>query len=145
MLDEALHSFERRNLRRVLQRLRLGDLVRLCGGLIRLRQRVASEPDGVLGHTRCEHQLVLPPQVSRQLGDLVLPKLLEPQQARLVTLFVERRVTPKLLKLLKLPFAFCYVLILRFLEAKSFDMLLVLLPLIGVSGWLMDVLPTERI
>src|SRR5690606_37246359 len=145
MLDEALHSFERRNLRRVLHHLRLGNLVRLYGGLIRLRQRVTSEPNGVLGHTRCEHQLILPPQVSRQLGELVLPKLLESPKARLVPLGVERRVAPKLLKLLKLPFAFRYVLVVRFLEANGFEMLLDLLPLHGELGSSLEGLPNQRL
>src|SRR5690606_11167846 len=145
MLDEALHILERRNLRRVLQRLRLGDLVRLCGGLLRLRNRVTAEPDGVLGHTICEHQLVLPPQVSRQLGDLVLSKLLESPQARLVPLGVERRVAPKLLEVLKLPFAFRYVLVVRFLEADGFEMLLDLLPLHGELGSSLESLPNQRL
>src|SRR5690606_9187136 len=81
----------------------------------------------------------------RQLGELVLPKLLEPQQARLVTLFVERRVTPKLLKVLKLPFAFRYVLVVRFLEANGFEMLLDLLPLHGELGSLLEGLPNQRL
>src|SRR5690606_37738804 len=65
MLDEAFHILERRNLRRILHHLRLSDLGRLRGGLLRLRQRVTSEPNVVLGHTICEHQLVLSSQVSR--------------------------------------------------------------------------------
>src|SRR5690606_9632212 len=145
MLDEAFHILERRNLRRILHHLRLSDLGRLRGGLLRLRQRVTSEPNVVLGHTICEHKLVLPPQVSRQLGELVLPKLLEPQQARLVTLFVERRVAPKLLQVLKLPFAFRYVLVVRFLEANGFEMLLDLLPVHGELGSLLEGLPHQRL
>src|SRR5690606_18742235 len=145
MLDEALHILERRNLRRVLHCLRLGNLVRLYGGLIRFRQRVTSEPNVVLGHTICEHQLVLPPQVSRQLGELVLSKLLESPQARHVTLVVERRVATKLLQVLKLPFAFRYVLVVRFLEANGFEMLLDLLPLHGELGSLLEGLPNQRL
>src|SRR5690606_15385460 len=90
-------------------------------------------------------QLVLPPQVSRQLGELVLTKLLEPQQARLVPLGVERRVAPKLLKVLKLPFAFRYVLVVRFLEADGFVMLLDLLPLHGELGSSLEGLPHQRL
>src|SRR5690606_19939661 len=145
MLDEALHILERRNLRRVLHHLRLGDLGRLRGGLLRLRQRVTSDPNVVLGHTICEHQLVLPPQVSRQLGELVLPKLLESPQARMVPLGVERRVAPKLLKVLKLPFAFRHVLVERFLEADGFEMLLDLLPLHGELGSSLEGLPHQRL
>src|SRR5690606_33870803 len=113
--------------------------------LLRLRQRVTSEPDCVLGHTICEHQRVLPPQVSRQLGYLVLPKLLEPPQARPVPLVVERRVAPKLLKVLKLPFAFRYVLVERFLEADGFEMLLDLLPVHGELGSSLEGLPHQRL
>src|SRR5690606_14883177 len=83
--------------------------------------------------------------VSRQLGELVLPTVLEPQQARLITLFVGRRVAPKLLKVMKPPFAFRYVLVVRFLEANGFEMLLDLLPLHGELGSSLEGFPNQRL